>query len=367
MNWEPINLRYVTDDPTEPPDYLGLVYRGRRHWFSGPPESLKTLVAYALVLTGTRMGERVALIDFEMGQRDARNRLHEMGATDDDLDLIEFYEPDSTPTKETLQGIADRCTLVVIDAAAGAYQMYGLDENRDAEKFNALMPDVLWKAGATTVVLDHVVKNPDNRGMWASGHHRKIGGTEVHLGFEASKLTRGGTGSSRITRHKDRPGFHPHGKGKVGTVEFRSDPDTHALTWERKTAGEDTSADSEWRPTLYMERISRYLEENGPTSRSRTYDEVPGNKQRKVDAVRHLLAERYVDTDETRSRIRSVLPFRHEEPGSLVPKPFPPVPDSASDPRSARSPSYKEGTERNGELGDELERLHALGEELGLA
>ena len=47
----------------------------------------------------------------------------------------------------------------MIDAAAGAYQMYGLDENRDAEKFNALMPDALWKAGATTITLDHVVKN----------------------------------------------------------------------------------------------------------------------------------------------------------------------------------------------------------------
>jgi hypothetical protein len=119
VSWEPINLRHVPDEPPEPPDYLGLVYRGRRHWFSGPPESLKTLVAYIILLVALRTGERVALIDFEMGQRDARNRLREMGATDEELDLIEFYEPDTAPTKETLQGIADRCSLVVIDAAAG--------------------------------------------------------------------------------------------------------------------------------------------------------------------------------------------------------------------------------------------------------
>jgi AAA domain len=365
VTWEPINLRHVPDEPPEPPDYLGLVYRGRRHWFSGPPESLKTLVAYAVVLAATRIGERLALIDFEMGQRDARNRLREMGTTDDEFDLIEFYEPDTAPTKEILQGIADRCTLVVIDAAAGAYQMYGLDENRDAEKFNAAMPDVLWKAGATTITLDHVVKNPDNRGMWASGHHRKIGGTEVHLGFEASKLERGGTAVTRITAHKDRPGFHRRGKGNAGAVEFRSDPNTHALSWERKADGEATA--SEWRgPTIYMEKISRYLEQNGPTSRSRIYLEVPGNRQRKVDAAQHLLAEKYVDLDESRSRLRSVRPFRHEEPGSLVPKPFPTVPDSASTPGSARSPAYKAGT-GNGELGDEEpERLEAIGDEMGL-
>ena len=104
-----MNLRHVPDEPPEPPDYLDLVYRGRRHWFSGPPESLKTLVAYIVLLAAVRLGERVALIDFEMGRRDARNRLREMGATDDDFDLIEFYEPDSAPTKEILQDIADRC------------------------------------------------------------------------------------------------------------------------------------------------------------------------------------------------------------------------------------------------------------------
>ena len=49
MSWEPINLRHVPDEPPEPPDYLQLVYRGRRHWFSGPPESLKTLVAYIVL------------------------------------------------------------------------------------------------------------------------------------------------------------------------------------------------------------------------------------------------------------------------------------------------------------------------------
>jgi len=127
-----INLRHVPDEPPEPPDYLGLVYRGRRHWFSGPPESLKTLVAYIVLLAAVRMDEDVALIDFEMGQRDARNRLREMGASGDELDHIEFYEPDIAPTKEILQGIADRCILVVIDAAAGAYRLLGLDENRDA-------------------------------------------------------------------------------------------------------------------------------------------------------------------------------------------------------------------------------------------
>jgi hypothetical protein len=309
------------------------------------------------------MGENVALIDFEMGQRDARNRLREMGATDDELDLIEFYEPETAPTKDTLEGIADRCTLVVIDAAAGAYQLLGLDENRDAEKFNARMPDVLWKAGATTVTLDHVVKNPDNRGMWASGHHRKIGGTEVHLGFEATKLSRGGAATTRITAHKDRPGFHARGKGQVGTVEFRSDPETHALTWERE-AIDEAAAPSDFRPTIYMERVSRYLEKHGPSSKTAIYRDVHGKNERIVQAVGQLLHEGYLIPDG--SHLVPAKIFRHVPGDSPIPKPFPAVPETASDPRSRRSPSYKEGT-GNGELDDaELERLEALGEEMGL-
>ena len=345
MSWEAINLRHVSDEPPEPPDYLDLVYRGRRHWFSGPPESLKTLIAYAVVLAATRNGERVALIDFEMGQRDARNRLREMSATDDDLELIEFYEPDIPPTKEILQGIAERCTLVVIDAAAGAYQMYGLDENRDAEKFNNLMTDVLWKAGATTIVIDHVVKNPDQRGMWASGHHRKIGGTEVHLGFNATQLERGGSAVVRITAHKDRPGFHRRGKGNAGTYEFRSDQKTHALTWAPKTTAETTPAG--WRPTLYMEKISRYLEQHGPNSKTTVYREVEGKTEYLVAAVQHLLDAGNVTLD--RSRLFPADPFRHVPDDSPIPKPFPAFPDSQLHPVSPGSPSYKEGM-GNGEV-----------------
>jgi hypothetical protein len=57
------------------------------------------------------------------------------------------------------------------------------------------------------------------------------------------------------------------------------------------------------------------------------------------------------------------IPFRQDTAGSLVPKRFPTVPESAGD---LGSPSYKEGT-GNGNLDDtKLERLHTIGEEMGL-
>ena len=90
----------------------------------------------------------------------------------------------------------------------------------------------LWKAGLTVIVLDHVVKNRENRGMYAIGSQRKIGGTEVHIGFEAiPKLQRGGTGKAILTRQKDRVGFHKTGKGNVGTVQFASQSADHSITW----------------------------------------------------------------------------------------------------------------------------------------
>ena len=144
--------------------------------------------------------------------------------------------------------------------------MYGLDENRDAEKFNARMPDVLWRAGATCIVLDHVVKDREARGMWASGHHRKIGRTEVHIGFEAiPRLERGGVGRAIMTRHKDRVGFHKSGKGNVGTVEFASDLAAHKISWRFIPSGEVDA----FRPTVLMARASLWLaEQTAPVSRS---------------------------------------------------------------------------------------------------
>ena len=73
-SWSPQNLAELPDKPPVEPTLggLGLVYPGKRHVFSGPQESAKTLAAYAVGLHVVRSGAKIVLIDFEMGPWEAK-------------------------------------------------------------------------------------------------------------------------------------------------------------------------------------------------------------------------------------------------------------------------------------------------------
>ena len=111
---------------------------------------------------------------------------------------------------------------MIIDAAAGAYDLQGLDDNKapDVERFTRIYVRAFWRPEIATIVLDHVVKNTDNRGNYAIGCERKIGGTDVHLGFQPTPRSRGGTGIYKITTHKDRGGYLK--RGHLADLEVRA-------------------------------------------------------------------------------------------------------------------------------------------------
>ena len=48
------------------------------------------------------------LIDFEMGPWDARDRLREMGATDEELEHFFYVEPETPASEEIVDELADR-------------------------------------------------------------------------------------------------------------------------------------------------------------------------------------------------------------------------------------------------------------------
>jgi AAA domain len=238
MKWQPLNL--TADEyakPTEPPVILGLIYRGKRHALSGPPESAKTLLALAIGLEWYRAGlGRFALIDFEQGPPATRLLLEELGATEAELADVYYVEADAPPTSADINVMLPAgVTLTIVDAAAGVYDASGLDDNKraDVERFARTWIVPLWQAGCTTILLDHVVKNSETRGRYAIGSERKLGQVDVHLGLEAvTHISRGGHGLIRVTVHKDRPAHlqRPH----PCELHLTSDPDTHRLTWETR-------------------------------------------------------------------------------------------------------------------------------------
>ena len=211
MSWEPINreARPTTGDASPRWGQPRVPRQAAR--VLGPPKSAKTLGAYANALEEIRRGGNVLLIDFEMGPWDTRDRLREMGATDDDLKRFFYVEPETPASEEIVAGLAGRWTftLVILDAAAGAYSLQGLDDNarKDVERFTRIYVQAFRLRDVATIVLDHVGKNAQGRGAFAIGSERKVGGADVHLGFETVlAISRGSRGLYKVTTHKDRLG-----------------------------------------------------------------------------------------------------------------------------------------------------------------
>jgi hypothetical protein len=298
VSWQRIDLSDPQyDRPTEPPAICGLIYRRKRHTISGPPESLKTLLALIFGLEHMRAGEGTfALVDFEMGEHAARLLLHDLGATLDEIGSVYYITPTGPPEQADLDAItAAGVTLAIIDAAAGAYSASELDDNKraDAEIFSRTWIAPLWLRNITTIVLDHVVKNSDARGKFAIGSERKLGTVDVHLGLEAVKqLHRGTSGLVRILTHKDRPGHLD--RPRAGEIELHSDPDTHRITWAFKPASKD-SGDSDsggFRPTILMDRMLAHLEQQSePVSCNAAATAVGGQRKWTLEAIRLLISD----------------------------------------------------------------------------
>jgi AAA domain len=328
-SWQPLDLTTLADKPRRQPNLspnFPLAYAGSRVLVSAPPESVKSLLQYAFALDVLRAGGKVAIIDFEMGEYGALQLLRELGATEAEISRVHFYaSPEGAlgvdhprrrdgrlierPELERL--VAEAYTFVLIDAGLGAYALEGINDNA-RDEFQAwanvwLKP--LWQSGATVCLIDH---EPKNGGKWAIGTERKQGEVDVHLRLEEKqKLVRGGQGSFRIYIEKDRPGFIREQAPKGWELHVRSEPDTHALTLSLKRV--DDSDESVFRPTVLMERVSKFVEQQvDGCSRTKVRETVEGKSKTIGQAVEVLLEEGYIEERQVgkRSTLHHVKPYR---------------------------------------------------------
>jgi hypothetical protein len=358
-SWRPIDLLGLEDMPPIRPTVGGVLYPGGRHYFSAEHDSGKTFYAFALGLETIRAGGRVLHLDFEMFAARTRERLREMGATDDELAAWIHVEPEGPPFSGYIDELLTlKPTLAIVDAAAGAYDALGLDDNKrsDVERFARMIVTPLTRAGVASIVIDHVTKNRESRGRFAIGSERKIGGADVHLSFQAIKpLHRGGSGLFKITVAKDRFGFLP--RPDVGELHLSSDPETHAIAWTlQEVAASDTQGDG-WKPTALMERVSIFLaEQTKPLSKSDVQRGVRGKRPYVIKAIDELLADGYataIDGPRGSKLISFAKPFR-------VPETFPDVPGTAGDsPVPAFPPPTRGNANGNASEDAEVERLVA--------
>jgi hypothetical protein len=265
-------------------------------------------------------GYAVAWADLDaMGPAELLERLRALGVADEAIDeRFLYFEPDeplvSNRLAEVKTLLAEReIRLFVIDSFNPMLGLHGLDpfSSADVETFWRTVAAPIAAAGAAPVLIDHVPKNPDGRGKYAYGSERKASGAIVHLGFRPLEpFARGRTGVALITTHKDRPGFLP--RPTIGRFVLASDGErvSYALEADRAHAGDA------FRPTVLMERVSRALElEREPKTQRWIEDNVRGKKAAVRDAIKVLVAEGYLDVNETAKGhfYRSVAAYREED------------------------------------------------------
>lgn len=327
--WEPVDVAaLLAGDLTIPPpslyqrtDSICLLYAGKLHAFNGEPESGKSWVAQHATVQASAEGLQVTYIDFEDSPQSVLGRLLSLGADPQRLAAqFTYLQPDQPLSAEASQLLREhfrehRPQLVVIDGVTEAMSTLGLDplDNADTAKFFRVLPKALARLGAAVVLVDHVVKDKEQRGRWAIGSQHKMAAlTGAAYTIEiATPFGRNKHGIAKILVMKDRPGYIRQHAGGSLIAEFHLISTEETVTAELRPA----SAGADGGPvryTGYMERISLKLEGSRALSTTELKAVVGGKSEYVTIALRALAGEGYVSQVKEGQTTwnNSIRPFR---------------------------------------------------------
>lgn len=330
-------------------DGVCLLYPGLVHSLHGESESGKSMVAQYLAAQQIMAGHQVLFIDFESDQAAITQRLLMFGATPQAI-LKHFWylQPELNPSALSeipawFEMLNQKYTLAVIDGVTDSLGCFGFvskDNDQVAEWMRLLPKQIAKRTGAAVAVIDHVVKDNDNRGRFAIGAQSKMSGL-TGAGYTVeifAALGRHLKGVIVLRVGKDRPGYI---RGKSGplrktdrtqesarvVVDSTIDPDHPVITIEPWRGSDGVGMDVRpFRLTGFMEKISRILEDSTVPMSFRRIDSLVTGKQTHVAAaIESLVSERFViriDGARNAKMHTSVATYRQaEDPASDMFKP----------------------------------------------
>jgi hypothetical protein len=306
--WAPVALSDVLSGGySEPePDMLAridgraLLYASRVHALHAEPEGLKTWLALKACAERLAIADDVLYIDFEDGAASIVRRLLDLGANPKAVEHhFTYIRPDEPLTDATIPelepALARKPSVAVLDGITEAFVCQGLNplDNADVATWLALLPRRLVCAGAAVLLLDHVVKDREQRGRYALGAQHKLAGVDVAYSLRLIEpFAPGRDGTAAIRVEKDRPGrvreFAPD--GQAATLHANSTPDGVRITLEPP---EDRA--HSFRPTVLMERISHAVEADPGLSKRAIRETVRGKTSASDLALELLVAEGFIE------------------------------------------------------------------------
>jgi putative DNA primase/helicase len=316
---------YLTGERRLPPtptmlqraDGINLLYDRKLHWISGEPEGLKSWLAQVAVADAIMLGKVAVYVDFESDADAVINRLLALGCTTEAiLGNLSYHRPeigagqrganagDLASAPLLAAAARRRPSISIIDGVQASMGLDDLDSNsaRDFYRWwRSFGRSLLKLTNGPTVAVDHVVKLPENRKQYAAGTGQKQAAVDVHIGTEILEpFGVGMTGRAALTLQKDRPGMLQRHAGKriegrapIAVLTMQSFGESGGIRFAL-----EPPAGSGFRPTVYMERVSRHCEDMGERglaqSKAAIEKAVSGKAEYIRKAVDALVAESYL-------------------------------------------------------------------------
>lgn len=310
--WEPIDLTGAFTGPAtrQTPqlgrrsDGQGLLYKGKTHSLAGESEAGKSWVALFCCAQEIDENNHVLYVDFEDDVDSVVSRLLTLGVTATHIQRYFTYVQPTAPLADAAAALVPEGTefsLIVLDGVTELMSLYGFRPNDDVDVAEMQrLPRALADTGAAVVMLDHVVKDRQARGRYATGSQHKLSGiTGAAYTLESVEpFAMNKPGRSRLVVTKDRP-------GGIRGQAVKARGDRHVIADFVMTVADGTSvfdlepygeSATSWRPTDLMSEMSTVLEEKAPEGLSTNglYACVGGRTSTKQAALRWLIEEGFV-------------------------------------------------------------------------
>ncbi len=310
--WEPVSLDEILDhgDTAMQPTILArsdgvcLLYPGSFHSISGEPESGKSWLAQmacAQVLVG---GGHATYVDFEDRPARVVGRLISLGvrpkAIRDRFHYIRPMRAIDPVGRAHLEAAAILSTVLILDGVTEAMTLHGLsiDAQDEVARYLHMFPKRLADLGPAVAQIDHIPKNAERDNRFAIGAQHKLAGLDgaAYMVRVTEPFGRGKLGRAKVSIAKDREGsVREHAAGHtIAELVIDSDGESMRASLEPPLA-QTRGSQGEWQPTMYMERVSLYLESaHEPQTGRQVEQNVSGKAAVIRDALKALVLESYV-------------------------------------------------------------------------
>ena len=250
-----------------------LLYPARTNEVHTEPGVGKTNIALCVCAEIMQDGGSILYLDPEDNENGIGSRFVALGGRPEDLVERMHYVQDPKPDEYAgLHAWArqHKPSLVILDGLAEAMAAEGLSEREETDVLTFFRTRIraFKDAGCAVLISDHVAKDGESRGRWSRGSGAKLGHYDG-VSYEV-KLKKAYSpeidGFVRLVVAKDRNG----GVGPVGHIatDLHFGHDDDGKPDIRFELPQDEVKEA-WKPTGLMEKISRYIEAEGPqTTRS---------------------------------------------------------------------------------------------------